>query len=283
MSNNLNFGGAEAILVRDTGIANAVQGFVTKEITQGANVVGLPTTIFFTLDKRVVTPQTLASTIYDLFLTLSLETSITNSTNVEMNSTLSLISDNSLGEVGNLDLASQLNLTSVKDINLTTEMILELTHVLATNKIISTQVALDIISTVSLSTNNQINTSAFLDILSSINLGINLDNAFQMILEQVSEIILSGQMLMVVDVVRIVQEILNLNLTSEIIFEISSIFENGIELNVNTSIDFDSNLTIPIEASLDLNVILSLFSDSSYGLLRLINFLHIKNFHKIIG
>ena len=283
MANNLNFGGAEAILVRDTGIANAVQGFVTKEITQGANVVGLPTTIFFTLDKRVITPQTLASTIYDLFLTLSLDTSITNSTNVEMNSTLSLVSDNSFGEVGNLDLVSQLNLTSIKDISLTTEMIIQLTHTLAANQLISTQVALDIIATMSLSTDNQINTSAFLEILSSINLGINLDSAFQMILEQVSEIVLSGQMLMVVDVVKIVQEILNLNLTSEVIFEISAIFDNGIELGVNTNIDFDSNLTVPIEASLDLNVILSLFSDSSYGLLRLINFLHVKNFDKIIG
>jgi hypothetical protein len=223
MANNLNFGGAEAILVRDTGIANAVQGFVTKEITQGANVVGLPTTIFFTLDKRVVTPQEVAFTVYEAILNLSIETGITSSLNLEMNPLLSLISDTSLGEIGNLDLLTQINLSAIKNIALTTEMIIELTNLLAVNQIISTQIALEIISTMSLSTDNQINTEAFLDIMSSVN------------------------------------------------------------LEMDTQISFDSDLTVPIEVLLELNIDVTLFSESSYGLLRLINFLYMKNFHKIIG
>lgn len=49
MSLQLTFGGGETILVRDKGTANAVQGFVTSEITLGANDAALPSTFIFQL------------------------------------------------------------------------------------------------------------------------------------------------------------------------------------------------------------------------------------------
>lgn len=49
MSLQLTFGGGEAIMVRDTGTANAVQGFVSDETVVSKNVTALPTTFIFQL------------------------------------------------------------------------------------------------------------------------------------------------------------------------------------------------------------------------------------------
>lgn len=49
MSYQLTFGGGEAILIRDKGTANAVQGFVSNEIVVIKNVTALATTFIFSL------------------------------------------------------------------------------------------------------------------------------------------------------------------------------------------------------------------------------------------
>lgn len=49
MSYRLTFGGGEAVLVRDTGTANPVQGFVSNEVVVSRNVTALPMSVLFTL------------------------------------------------------------------------------------------------------------------------------------------------------------------------------------------------------------------------------------------
>ena len=56
MSLQLTFGGAEAVLVRDTGTANAVQGFVSEEIVVSKNVTALPTNFLFQLYEYIQAP-----------------------------------------------------------------------------------------------------------------------------------------------------------------------------------------------------------------------------------
>jgi hypothetical protein len=56
MSFQLTFGGGEVVLVRDTGTANAVQGFVTDEITLGANDIALPSNFIFQLYSYIQAP-----------------------------------------------------------------------------------------------------------------------------------------------------------------------------------------------------------------------------------
>lgn len=53
MSYQLTFGGAEALLVRDKGTANAVQGFVSKESVVIKNVTALATNFLFQLIEYV--------------------------------------------------------------------------------------------------------------------------------------------------------------------------------------------------------------------------------------
>lgn len=56
MSLQLTFGGSEAVLVRNTGIANAVQGFVSDETVISKNVTALPTTFIFQLLEYIQIP-----------------------------------------------------------------------------------------------------------------------------------------------------------------------------------------------------------------------------------
>jgi hypothetical protein len=56
MSYQLTFGGGEAVLVRDTGTANPVQGFVSAEVVVSKNVTALPTNVVFTLIGLIQAP-----------------------------------------------------------------------------------------------------------------------------------------------------------------------------------------------------------------------------------
>ena len=53
MSYQLTFGGGEALLVRDTGTANAVQGFVSRESVVIKNVTALATSFIFQLIEYI--------------------------------------------------------------------------------------------------------------------------------------------------------------------------------------------------------------------------------------
>jgi hypothetical protein len=53
MSFQLTFGGGEALIVRDKGTANAVQGFVSSEIVVTKNVTALATNFLFQLIEYV--------------------------------------------------------------------------------------------------------------------------------------------------------------------------------------------------------------------------------------
>lgn len=53
MSYQLTFGGSEAVLVRDKGTANAVQGFVSQETAVSGNTTALPTTFAFEFAQSV--------------------------------------------------------------------------------------------------------------------------------------------------------------------------------------------------------------------------------------
>jgi hypothetical protein len=49
MSFQLTFGGGEAVIVKDKGIVNTVQGFVSDETVVSKNIMALPTTFIFQL------------------------------------------------------------------------------------------------------------------------------------------------------------------------------------------------------------------------------------------
>jgi hypothetical protein len=53
MANNLNFGGAPVILIRNKGTANAVKGFVARETVVSKNVTALVTNFLFQLVEYV--------------------------------------------------------------------------------------------------------------------------------------------------------------------------------------------------------------------------------------
>jgi hypothetical protein len=53
MSNDLTFGGAEAIMIRDKGTANSVQGFVSRESVVIKNVTALATSFVFQLIEYI--------------------------------------------------------------------------------------------------------------------------------------------------------------------------------------------------------------------------------------
>lgn len=62
MSYQLTFGGGEALLVRDKGTANAVQGFVSRESVVIKNVTALATSFIFQLIEYVQFVLTAAPT-----------------------------------------------------------------------------------------------------------------------------------------------------------------------------------------------------------------------------
>ena len=64
MSFQLTFGGGEAVLVRDTGTANAVQGFVSDETVVSKNVTALPTTFIFQLLEYIQIPLSVGTIVW---------------------------------------------------------------------------------------------------------------------------------------------------------------------------------------------------------------------------
>jgi hypothetical protein len=53
VSYQLTFGGGEALLVKDTGTANAVQGFVSRESVVAKNITALATSFIFQLIEYI--------------------------------------------------------------------------------------------------------------------------------------------------------------------------------------------------------------------------------------
>ena len=65
MSYQLTFGGGEAVLVRDTGTANPVQGFVSSEVVVSRNVTALPTSVLFTLIGYIQAPFNVGTIVWE--------------------------------------------------------------------------------------------------------------------------------------------------------------------------------------------------------------------------
>jgi hypothetical protein len=53
VSNDLTFGGAEAVMTRDKGTANSVQGFVSSETVVSKNITALATSFVFSVYEYI--------------------------------------------------------------------------------------------------------------------------------------------------------------------------------------------------------------------------------------
>jgi hypothetical protein len=181
VANNLNFGGAEVILVRNKGVANAVQNFITYEITQGANITALPTTVLFTLDERIQIPLFTGNVYFesitlssDNIITVSAQAVLQNNITFSSNNTLNTLSnlemyvstlldsDSSVNELGGLETLGDLSLLTDNQILLNANQIIEAVRILTADGTISVGASKEYNDSILLQSNASIDLLEFL-------------------------------------------------------------------------------------------------------------------------